>query len=74
MTRVHRRYQEIRGMAEEAGLAVERIGISRGGHIEVTVAIGGRRRKVFTPNTPSDWRGQKNLKADLRRLARELAA
>ena len=41
-------------------------------HYCVTITIGGDSRKIFTPLTPSDKRGEKNLISLIRRTATDL--
>lgn len=63
-----RELQKYIAMAEEAGLIVERT--SRGKHFKLYVVAPDGRKKMFTaPMSGSDWRGDKNKKAQLRAFA-----
>uniref|UniRef100_UPI001F36FBC9 hypothetical protein n=1 Tax=Geminicoccus flavidas TaxID=2506407 RepID=UPI001F36FBC9 len=54
-----------------AGLALDELRQSGGGHYRAAVvAPDGRRTVLFCARTGSDRRGDKNLLADMRRFAR----
>lgn len=64
--------RDVRAAVAEAGLVVVSITDTRGNHGRLEVRRGdGETRTLFFPGSPSDHRGEKNLRADLRRFARQ---
>lgn len=63
--------QVARDLVAAAGLDVRSMTKSGSGHIKVEVAApDGRTTLAYFANTPSDYRGNRNKLADLRRFAR----
>ena len=60
---------KVRHLVEEAEALGFRAYRRRSGHL--MFRHNGRGRTVFAPGTPSDWRAEKNVLADLRRSAAE---
>lgn len=56
---------------KSAGLTLVEFGFTGSGHLKARVRSGeGPVLTVVAPCTGSDWRGQRNRKAQLRRIAR----
>ena len=47
------------------------ISVDEGRHLKLRYAIGGQRRTLVLPRSPSDWRTEYNLIRDLKRQLRE---
>jgi hypothetical protein len=54
------------------GVTIAETGTTGGGHQFVRVEFGGQSRKIFFPSTPSDHRGNLNLRGQARRVISEL--
>lgn len=69
-----KRKQELQGLAEQAGLEIQSLAQSSGGHVVMVVRNrAGVVRKFFAPQTGSDVRGDHNLLSFLRRFGRATA-
>jgi|GEM_PF-2388337 len=64
-------FRDIQKLIESAGLKVLRLVMTGSCHIKAFILTpDGRTPFVVFPATPSDWRGQKNKLAELKRIAR----
>ena len=66
----HKWARTVADMVRGEGLVVVEQGRHRNGHLRVVVKKQGRRTVLTTSGTPSDWRGIRNLRALVRRLAK----
>lgn len=63
-----------RELAGIDGLDDYAIETTRGNHLKITMRVGGAKRVEYGPSTPSDWRSMHNVRARVKRAARELGA
>lgn len=70
---MQKRIVDARQLVESEGLTVVDIARTRAMHIRVRVKNeAGACANFFMASTPSDWRGARNIRADLRRFAKGL--
>jgi hypothetical protein len=71
--RIRDLYKLLKAAAEPFGATVE-IERTNGDHLRATFAIGTRRTFIITGLSPSDWRVNREVRANARRVLRSLAA
>ena len=61
----------INDLLAQAGIKPEKPRITGGTHIQIRWVANGNKRMYHTGYSPSDWRIQRRVEADVRRMLRE---
>ena len=72
---MNRHHRDVLKVANEAaqtvGWKVKELERRRGDHLAIILTDGTKKRRVFTSNSPSDWRALKNMASTVKKVCRE---
>ncbi len=71
MPSCNKRLKEIVKLVSAVTLDHE-VSLTKGNHVIITLRRNGEQRRLFTAKTPSDHRGLKNFKSDVRRAYHQM--